>query len=56
MTPDADKARDDFGPNLADDEDTGLPVFRTWRALYLFVAVVFAGCVAVLYALTRKFS
>jgi hypothetical protein len=39
-----------------DDEGTGLAILRTWRDLYIFVAVVFATWVVILYALTRAFS
>ncbi len=38
------------------DENTGLPVLRTWRGVYAFVLAVFALCVALLIALTRMFS
>jgi hypothetical protein len=39
-----------------DDEITGLPGLRTWRGVYLFVAVVFVVWVGLLAALTRLFS
>jgi hypothetical protein len=40
----------------AEDETTGLPLLRTWRAVYGFVAVVFAAGVALLVLLSRIFS
>ncbi len=55
MTPTTDEPRDASGPDVA-DEYTGLPVFRTWPALYVFVAIVFAGWVAFLCALSSQFS
>ena len=39
-----------------DDETPGLPGFRTWRQVYLFVLVVFAAWVGLLTVLTRMFS
>jgi hypothetical protein len=39
-----------------DDELTGLPGLRTWRGVYIFVLGVFALWVALLLALTDKFS
>ena len=33
------------------DEDTGLPLLRTWRAVYTFVLAAFVLTVAVLTAL-----
>ncbi len=35
-----------------DDSDTGLPLLRTWRGIYIFVLVVFVLTVASLTALT----
>lgn len=35
---------------------TGLPLFRSWNTLYLFVLSTFALWVALLIALTRIFS
>jgi hypothetical protein len=37
-------------------EPTGLPWFRTWRGVYLFVIGSFVVWVALLFALTRIFS
>lgn len=39
-----------------ESEATGLPGFRTWRAVYWFVAGVFVVTVALLTILTRMFS
>jgi hypothetical protein len=39
-----------------DQEGTGLPVFRTWLAVYWFVFAAFAAWVVLLTALTRAFS
>jgi len=57
MTPTVDKQSSlpDPAPN-GGDEDTGLAWPRTWRALYIFVGIVFVGWVTILYALTRTFS
>jgi hypothetical protein len=44
-------------PPASDDENaTGLPLLRSWRAVYWFVLVVFALYVALLTALSRVFS
>jgi hypothetical protein len=56
MTLPADEPCDPSRPPAAGGEGTGLPVLRTWAAMYLFVAIVFAGWVAILYALTSRFS
>jgi hypothetical protein len=40
----------------ADDRSTGLPLLRTWRAVYVFVVVAFLTWVALLTALDRVFS
>ena len=39
-----------------DDRATGLPLLRTWRAVYVFVVVAFLTWVALLTALDRVFS
>jgi hypothetical protein len=38
------------------NEATGLPWFRTWRGVYVFVFGCFVLWVALLFALTRIFS
>ena len=43
-------------PAAAQEEETGLPVLRSWRGLYWFVAAVFVLWVALLHALTRMYS
>ena len=40
----------------ADDATTGLPGFRTWRAVYLFVIGCFILCVVLLATLKWVFS
>lgn len=37
-------------------EDTGLPFFRSWKSVYLFVLGSFVLWVALLVALTKYFS
>jgi hypothetical protein len=39
-----------------DDADTGLPVLRTWRAVYLFVLGVFVLWVVLLAVFSRAFA
>jgi hypothetical protein len=43
-------------PSTPETGDTGLPWFRTWRGVYLFVFGCFILWVALLFALTRIFS
>ena len=45
-------------PRPADsgDRETGLPLLRTWRAVYAFVLAAFAIWVGLLIALSRIFS
>jgi hypothetical protein len=40
----------------SNDEETGLPGLRTWRAVYAFVLIAFAVWIALLIALTRAFA
>ena len=42
--------------NPVDDESTGLPGFRSWRAVYAFVLGVLVLWVGLLAALTERFS
>jgi hypothetical protein len=44
------------GPADSGDRETGLPLLRTWRAVYAFVLAVFAIWVGLLIALSRMFS
>jgi hypothetical protein len=37
-------------------EETGLPFFRSWKSVYVFVLVTFIFWVALLIALTKMFS
>ncbi len=39
-----------------DQEGTGLPALRTWRAVYFFVFAAFVAWVVLLAALTKAFS
>jgi hypothetical protein len=39
-----------------EEEPTGLPGLRTWRAVYIVVLAAFAAWVALLAALTGAFS
>jgi hypothetical protein len=43
-------------PAPVDDRSTGLPLLRTWRAVYVFVVLAFLTWVALLTALERVFS
>jgi hypothetical protein len=40
----------------ADDQSPGVPGFRTWRGVYLFVFVFFVIVVAVLAIFSRLFA
>ena len=40
----------------ADDESPGVPGFRSWRGVYLFVLGAFAAMVAALAAFTHFFA
>jgi hypothetical protein len=59
MNPPEDKTADMLGlapgPNNSDDCETGLPVLRTWRGVYLFVLGCFAWWVLLLATLTVVF-
>lgn len=41
---------------LPDDQETGLPILRSWRAVYMFVVVCFACWVIILALLPRVFA
>ena len=43
-------------PSARESEETGLPFFRTWKSVYLFVLGSFVFWVALLIALTMTFS
>ena len=49
-------SRSGTSPAPVDDRATGLPLLRTWRAVYAFVVVAFLTWVAILTALQRVFS
>jgi hypothetical protein len=42
--------------SLPESEETGLPLFCTWKAVYIFVLGTFALWLALLIALTEMFS
>jgi hypothetical protein len=42
--------------NPPDEKATGLPGFKSWRAVYIFVIVAFITWVGLLVALTVTFS
>jgi hypothetical protein len=39
-----------------ESQSTGLPLLRTWRAVYLFVLIVFVVLVVLMVALERVFQ
>jgi hypothetical protein len=44
-------------PDSSDHEESpGVPGFRTWRGIYLFVFVFFVVCVVLLALLSRAFA
>lgn len=43
-------------PEGNNDDATGLPILRSWRAVYFFVMVLFAAWIALLVVLERAFS
>lgn len=43
-------------PMVPQDESTGLPGFRRWRSVYVFVLVVLAVWVGLLTWLTKAFA
>ena len=55
MPPTTDRSNEGAG-EPAKDEETGLKGLRSWRSVYVFVVVVVAVWMALLFALTRKFS
>jgi hypothetical protein len=43
-------------PEPSEDEAPGVPGFRTWRGVYLFVFVFFVLCVVLLALFSRVFA
>ena len=43
-------------PSARETEETGLPLFHSWKGVYLFVIGTFVLWVALLVALTRTFA
>jgi hypothetical protein len=39
-----------------EDDPPGVPGFRTWRSVYIFVFIFFVVCVALLALLSRAFA
>ena len=50
------KNSDATEPSARETEETGLPFFRTWKSVYLFVIGSFIFWVALLVALTKIFA
>jgi hypothetical protein len=50
------KRRDPVETSATETEETGLPFFHTWKAVYLFVLATFIFWIALLAALTEIFS
>jgi len=50
------KQPDATEPSARETEETGLPFFRSWESVYLFVIGSFIFWVALLVALTEIFS
>jgi hypothetical protein len=40
----------------AENEPPGVPGFRTWRSVYIFVFILFVLCVVLLALLSRAFA
>jgi len=44
-------------PNPSDEHDSpGVPGFRTWRGVYIFVFICFVICVVLLALLSRAYA
>jgi hypothetical protein len=50
------KQPDATEPSAREIEETGLPLFRSWKSVYLFVLATFILWVALLVTLTEIFS
>jgi hypothetical protein len=50
------KQPDATEPSARETEETGLPLFHSWKSVYLFVLATFILWVALLVALTEMFS
>jgi hypothetical protein len=50
------KPPDATEPSARESEETGLPFFRSWKSVYLFVLGSFVFWVALLVALTKIFA
>jgi hypothetical protein len=49
-------APDPLPPSKGDDDNPGVPFFRTWRALYAFVIVCFIIVVVVLAVFSHVYA
>jgi hypothetical protein len=43
-------------PSARETEETGVPIFRTWRGIYIFVFAFFVLVVALLTIFSRYFA
>ena len=50
------KPPDATEPSARETEETGLPLFHSWKSVYLFVLATFIFWIALLVALTEIFS
>jgi len=48
--------RSDRDASPVDDRRTGVPLLRSWRAVYLFVGATFVGWLVLLWAIMRHFA
>jgi hypothetical protein len=50
------KKTDATEPSARETEETGVPVFRSWRGIYIFVFAFFVLVVVLLAIFTRHFA
>jgi hypothetical protein len=50
------KPPDATEPSARETEETGLPLFHSWKSVYFFVLATFIFWIALLVALTEVFS
>jgi hypothetical protein len=50
------KRPDATEPSAREAEETGLPLFHSWKSVYLFVLATFVFWIALLVALTKAFA
>ena len=56
MNHDSNPNPSDASASTCEDDITGLPALSTWRAVYVFVTLVFIAYVVWLYILARVFA